>query len=163
MASLTKKVIDGRAYYYLRETARVAGRPKVVRTVYLGRAEDILARLQEASEPLRVESRSFGAVAAAVKVARALEVAEALDRAVRARRGGPSVGAYIGLAAINRAVCARSKRAVAQWYEQTALARLWPLPVDERSSQHFWAAMDRLDDDAIAQAEAEIARRTLER
>src|SRR3989304_4217017 len=60
MASLTKKVIHGRPYYYLRETARVGGRPKVVRTVYLGRAEDILARLEQASEPLRAGSRSFG-------------------------------------------------------------------------------------------------------
>src|SRR3989304_6207046 len=57
MASLTKKVIHGRPYYYLRETARVGGKPKVVRTVYLGRAEDILARLEQRSEPLRAEGR----------------------------------------------------------------------------------------------------------
>src|SRR5438128_12176023 len=72
MASLTKKLINGRPYYYLRETARVGGKPKVVRTTYLGRAEDILVRLEQGSEPLRVESRSFGAVAAALKVAREL-------------------------------------------------------------------------------------------
>ena len=41
MASLTKKIVNGRPYYYLRETARVGGRVKVVRQVYLGRAEDI--------------------------------------------------------------------------------------------------------------------------
>ncbi len=162
MASLTKKVIHGRAYYYLRETARVGGKPKVVRTVYLGRAEDILARLEQASEPLRAESRSFGAVAAALKVARALGIAEAIDRACRAR-GNPSVGTYILLAAINRAVCARSKRAFADWYSQSALARLVPVPAAALTSQRFWEAMDRLSEEAIAQAEAEIAHNALER
>jgi hypothetical protein len=41
LASLTKKIIKGRPYYYLRETAWVEGRPKVVRTTYLGHAEEI--------------------------------------------------------------------------------------------------------------------------
>ncbi len=162
MASLTKKVIHGRPYYYLRETARVGGKPKVVRTVYLGRAEDILARLEQRSEPLRAESRSFGAAAAALKVARALGIAEAVDRACPGR-ASPSVGTYIMLAAINRAVCARSKRAFADWYVQTALARLIPLPSEVLSSQRFWEAMDRLGEEAIAKAEAEIARRALAR
>ena len=162
MASLTKKLIHGRAYYYLRETARVGGKPKVVRTVYLGRAEDMLARLEQASEPLRVESRSFGAVAVALKVAQTLGIAEAVDRACPNRRR-PSVGTYIALAAVNRAVCARSKRAFAAWYAQTALARLLPLPTEALSSQRFWEAMDRLGEESIAAAEAEIARSALER
>src|ERR671923_212044 len=82
MASLTKKVINGRPYYYLRETARVGGRSKVVRQVYLGRAEDIERRLSETAEPKSVQARSFGAVAAALKLCRELAVAEAIDRAV---------------------------------------------------------------------------------
>jgi transposase len=163
MASLTKKMIHGRAYYYLRETARVGGRPKVVRTVYLGPADEILARLERASEPARVESRSFGAVAAALRVARALGIAEAVDRVGPSRGGGVSVGMYIALAAINRAVCARSKRAFADWYGQTALARLQPLPRQALASQRFWDAMDRLDEEAIARAETEIAGNTIRR
>ena len=82
MASLTKKVINGRPYYYLRETARVGGRSKVVRQVYLGRAEDIERRLGRPAEPKSVQTRSFGAVAAALRVCRELEVAEAIDRAL---------------------------------------------------------------------------------
>src|SRR5438128_1246595 len=81
----------GRPSYYRRETARVGGKPKVGRTTYLGRAEDILARLGQGPEPLRVESRSFGAVAAALKVVRQLGVVEAIDRACGSR-GRPSVG-----------------------------------------------------------------------
>ena len=43
MASITKKIIRGRPYYYARECKRVDGKPKVVWQKYLGRAEDIIA------------------------------------------------------------------------------------------------------------------------
>ena len=83
MASLTKKIIAGRPYYYLRETAWVDGRPKVVKTTYLGRAEDIERRLAEGpGEPKAVQVRGFGAVAAALRVCRELGVAEVIDREI---------------------------------------------------------------------------------
>lgn len=165
MASLTKKIIHGRPYYYLRETAWVEGRPKVVRTTYLGRAEDIERRLAEGSgEPKAVEVRSFGAVAAALAVARELGLAEAIDRAVADGPGrGPSVGELIQLAALNRACSPRSKRQLADWHARTALARLLPNPRRALSSQRFWDAMDRLTGEAIRSAEAEIVRRALDR
>lgn len=165
MASLTKKIINGRPYYYLRETAWVEGRPKVVRTVYLGRAEDIERRLAEGlGEPKAVEVRAFGAVAAALRLARELGVAEAIDRALGARGGkGPSVGELIELAAINRACCPRSKRQLADWHRRTALARLAPWPAKALSSQRFWDAMDALTDEAMRAAEEEIVARAIER
>ncbi|MGH2745099.1 MAG: IS1634 family transposase [Thermoleophilaceae bacterium] len=165
MASLTKKLINGRPYYYLRETAWVEGRPKVVRTTYLGRAEDLERRLAEGpGEPKAVEVRGFGAAAAALRLARELGVAEAIDRALGARRGkGPSVGELIELAAINRACSPRSKRQLADWHRRTALGRLRPWPAKSLSSQRFWDAMDRLSDAAIRRAEGEIVRRAIER
>lgn len=165
MASLTKKIINGRPYYYLRETAWVEGRPKVVRTTYLGRAEDIERRLAEGpGEPKAVEVRGFGAVAAAFRLARELGLAEAIDRQLGARRGRrPSVGELIELAAINRACAPRSKRQLADWHSRSALARLRPFPRRALSSQRFWDAMDRLSDEQIRGAEAEIVRRAVER
>jgi transposase len=165
MASLTKKVINGRPYYYLRETARVGGRSKVVRQVYLGRAEDIERRLAETAEPRSVISRSFGAAAAALKLCRELEVAEAIDRALGAaggRRRGPSVGEMIMLAALNRACKPRSKRQLGDWHGRTALARLLPAEPKALSSQRFWDAMDAVSDEVIATAETEIVRRCID-
>lgn len=165
MASLTKKIINGRPYYYLRESAWVEGRPKVVRTTYLGRAEDIERRLAEGpGEPKAVEVRSFGAVAAAHKLAGELRIAEAIDRALGTRRGkGPSVGELICLAAINRACSPRSKRQLADWHARSALHRLRPHPKRALSSQRFWDAMDTLDEQAIRAAEGEIVRRAIGR
>ena len=165
MASLTKKVVNGRPYYYLRETARVDGRVKVVRQVYLGRAEDIEQRLAGAGEPRSVVSRSFGAVAAALKLCRELEVAEAIERALGAKRGrrrGLSVGEMIMLAAINRACKPRSKRQLADWHARTALVRLLPAERRALSSQRFWDAMDVVSDEVIAKAETQIVRRCIE-
>ncbi len=39
MASISGKKINGHTYYYLREVARVDGKPKVVSQRYLGKAE----------------------------------------------------------------------------------------------------------------------------
>ena len=166
MASLTKKIVNGRPYYYLRETARVGGRVKVVRQVYLGRAEDIEQRLAGTADPKSVISRSFGAVAAALRVCRELEVAAAIDRALDAtggRRQGLSVGEMIMLAAINRACKPRSKRQLGDWHARTALVRLMPAERRALTSQRFWDAMDVISDQAIAKAETEIVGRAIER
>lgn len=163
MASLTKKIISGRAYYYLRETAWVEGRSRVVRTKYLGRVEDIERRLEQTTEPKAVVVRSFGAVAATLKVATELELADAIDRALGGPRGSPSVGEMIMLAAVNRACGPRSKRQLGDWHGRTALARLMPFPAKALSSQRFWDAMHVLGDDAIAKAETEIVTRAVER
>lgn len=165
MASLTKKVINGRPYYYLRESAWVDGRPKVVKTTYLGRAEDIERRLaEEPGEPKEIEVRSFGAVAAALKLCSELEVAEVIDRAlgVGGRRSGRSVGEMIMLAAINRACKPRSKRQLGDWHRRTALVRLLPAERRALSSQRFWDAMHVVSDEVIANAETEIVRRCID-
>jgi transposase len=165
MASLTKKVINGRPYWYLRQTARVGGGVKVVRQVYLGRAEDLERRLAETAEPNAVISRGFGAVAAALRFCRELEVAEAIDRAVGdagGRRGRLSAGEMIMLAAINRACKPRSKRQLGDWHQRTALARLLPAEPRALSSQRFWDAMHVVSDEAIASAETAIVRRCID-
>ena len=43
MASLYKKTISGKPYWYLREMARVDGKPKMVSERYLGSAAEIEA------------------------------------------------------------------------------------------------------------------------
>lgn len=46
MASIIKKRIGGRVYYYVVETKRVQGRPRIVKQLYLGTPENILKRLE---------------------------------------------------------------------------------------------------------------------
>ena len=68
MASLYKKVINGRPYWYLREMAWVEGRSKMVSERYLGSAADIAALLdahETAVRPERTRHLAFGDVVAA--------------------------------------------------------------------------------------------------
>src|SRR3974390_2372265 len=67
MPSLTPKIIDGHTYYYARYCQRVDGKPKVTRTVYLGKIEDLIAAAMGARQPPRPQVTvvaTFGEVAA---------------------------------------------------------------------------------------------------
>ncbi len=64
MAHIHKKTKGGRSYYYIREMARVDGKPKVVNQVYLGSIERILA-LASGDKKLdlkRIQVQEFGAL-----------------------------------------------------------------------------------------------------
>jgi hypothetical protein len=47
-ASIIGKKQDGQTYYYLAESARVNGKPRIVSHRYLGSAEAVMTRLGEA-------------------------------------------------------------------------------------------------------------------
>ena len=102
MASLYKKVINGRPYWYLREMGWVDGKPKMISERYLGTAAEIEALLdarQAAAMPERTRHLAFGDVAAAWGMLQELGVAAIIDgaagqrRAERRRVGGHLPGA----------------------------------------------------------------------
>ena len=113
MASLTAKVIHGKTYYYARECQRVNGKPKIVRTVYLGAADELIAAATEQKQrlfpqPQSVDIAAFGDVVALYDLAEQIGLVELLDRHLPNREQGLSVGQYLLLAAINRAVHVRT-------------------------------------------------------
>src|SRR3954471_21013205 len=149
MASLLKKTIRGKTYYYARECRRVDGKPKIVWQKYLGRADDIITALTQPTAPATAPEKAviteFGAVVALYDVARRLCLVEHIDRHVPARRGprGPSLGHYLLVAALNRCTDPRSKVQIAAWYQRTALRRLLDFRPEQLTSQRFWDQMDR--------------------
>ena len=109
MASLYKKVISGKPYWYLREMGWVDGKPKLVSERYLGTAADIEALLdarEAAVLPERTRHLAFGDVAAVWGVLQDLGVAAVIDEVAGVRRSdaGASAGTYLALAALNRLV-----------------------------------------------------------
>jgi transposase len=166
MASLVGKRRGGRTYYYLVESARVAGKPRIVAQQYLGSAEELAARLSSAGpgEPARTHHRAFGDLAAAWQVLQRLQVARVIDEQVGSRRGdaAASVGTYLALAALNRVVAPRSKLAFTAWWQTTAGDRLVKLPAAALDHRRFWDAMDALSVQALRAAERAIAARMVE-
>jgi transposase len=166
MASLVGKRRGGRTYYYLVESARVAGKPRIVAQQYLGSGEELAARLSSAGpgEPARTRHRAFGDLAAAWSVLQQLEVTAIIDQIVGSRRAdaAASVGTYLALAALNRVVAPRSKLAFAAWWQTTAGDRLVRLPAAALDHRRFWDAMDALSVRALRAAERTIAARMVE-
>jgi len=164
MASLVKKKIGGKAYYYARECQRVDGRPKIVWQKHLGKAEDIVRRITDAGGPPPAPPREaliteFGAVAALYDLARRLEIAETIDHHVPKSGAGPSVGTYLLVAILNRCVAPCSKSGIAEWFEKTALRRWVNVEARQLSSQRFWDNMDRVSSESIPKLEQQITAR----
>ena len=133
MASLYKKVISGRPYWYLREMGWVDGKPKMISERYVGTAAEVEALLDAREErmlPERTRHLDFGAVAAAWGLLADLGVAAIIDQEAGADPSGLplSPGTYLALAALNRAVDPCSKRGFADWWRTTAADRLPRFP-----------------------------------
>ena len=165
MASLTAKVLKGRTYYYARECQRVGGKPKIVKTVYLGSLDHILQSVTQAQQPLRPQTArlaSFGEVAALFDQARNIGLVELIDAQVPKRDQGLSVGQYLLLAALNRAAHPSSKAQLAHWYHHTVLPRLLPATTDQLSSQAFWNHMDQVTEADISAIEQALSQRLIQ-
>lgn len=163
VASIQRKIIHGRPYYYIVESRRIKGRPRPVVVQYLGSPDALLERMQNPQgQPWRARVTEFGGAAALYDLACQLGLAELIDEHVPKRRQGPSVGQYILVAAINRCLAPVSKLHMPEWLSTTALPRWLGLQPQQFSSQRFWDNMDLLSEaniDAIGQA---LTRRLLD-
>lgn len=159
MPSIVGKRRGKHTYYYLVESARVDGKPRIVSQEYLGTAEEVMAKLAGAGsgEPVRSQHKQFGDLAAVWSVLQRLGVAEVID-AVAPRRADAavSVGAYIALATANRVVAPCSKLAFADWWAATAGPRWVKTPAGALDHRRFWDAMDHLDAEALRRIETEL-------
>jgi transposase len=161
MASIVGKKRGNQTYYYLVESARVNGKPRIVAQEYLGSAEEVMDRLSGAAtgRPERTQHKGFGDLAAVWSILERLGVADAIDEVCGTRRSdaGASVGTYLALATANRVVAPCSKLGFEQWWATTAGPRFTRIPVAVTDHRRFWDAMDNLDTAKLAAAEAAIA------
>jgi transposase len=164
---LYKKVISGKPYWYLREMARVDGKPKMVSERYLGTAAEIEALLdaREASVlPDRTRHLDYGAVAAVWGLLTDLDVAGLIDQHVPAVPGLPvSAGTYLALAVANRVADPCSKSVFADWWKTTAGDRFTKIGANALDPRRFWDAMHAVPAGALAEIEHQLAVRVCER
>jgi transposase len=165
VASIVGKTIKGQTYYYLREVARVGGKPKVVSQRYLGKAADIEAAIDGAQVmPDRTRHLAFGDLAAVWLMLERMRVAEIVDEVVGSRRSdaAASVGTYIALAIANRVTDPCSKRRFADWWQTTAGDRWVKVPTSALDHRRFWDAMDAVSVEQLAEIERRIVAHVVE-
>jgi transposase len=151
MASITKKTKKGRPYYYAVQSKRINGKPRIVWQKYLGTLEAIVNRAEDSKPPKPKHTVIFqaGGIAGLLRITQRLRLLHLINEVAPKREQGPTVGHYIILATLNRALAPLSKLAMGNWYEQTVLRRLWGFDKSAFTSQRFWDHMNRLSEQDI--------------
>ena len=146
MPSLVAKKKGNKLYFYVVESARVDGQPRIVHQAYLGTAEKLaeMVRDRTAPVPLAASLREFGLPAALWSVALQTGVWDLLQSLWPAPRSGPSPAHYLLLAAIHRVCQPGPKTEVAEWYRQSILAALWNFAPERFTAQAFWDAFEQI-------------------
>lgn len=168
MATVIAKKKAHQLYYYVVESGRVDGKPRIIDQVYLGTAEKLaaLVRQHAAPVPLSATRRQFGLPGALWLAALESGVFDTLQELWPQPRSGPSTAHYLLLAALQRICAPAPKTEAADWYCQTILHRLWRFPPERFTSQAFWDCfqqirMDPLGSDASEQDDLDRAQMRL--
>ena len=106
MAHLHKKIKSGHAYYYIRETQRINGKPTIVSQIYLGNANKILSLFLDKNRyiPNRFSSKEFGSVFLINEIDRYVDLAGIVDKVIPVgkKTKGPSIGELLLYAVITQ-------------------------------------------------------------
>ena len=171
MATIQRKNSRGHKYWYIVESRRVNGKPRPIVLAYLGKANDLLRRLQGITEGLRLKSYSHGAVAALLNAAHKLEIPAIINQYIKSPRSymaekpirnNLTAGITILLAAIGRVCMPTSKRGWWNWAKTTTCEYLLRCSLSKIDSQHFWDLMDALPVESIEKIEQELLKKVLE-
>jgi len=146
MASIITKRKKNKLYYYVVESARREGRPRIVSQIYLGNAQKVAALLQERTAPLPLQAsrRELGLPGALWLAAQQSGVFALLQSLWGEPRSGPSPAHYLLLAAFHRICAPGPKTEAGDWYRQTVLHSLWGFEPERFSSQAFWDCFEQL-------------------
>jgi len=146
MASLVAKKKANTLYYYVVESARVDGKPRIVHQTYLGTAERVAALVKDRTAPLPLSATTidYGLPGALWLAAQNSGVFLLLESLWPKPRSGPSTAHYLLLAAMHRICQPGPKTEVADWYRRSILHSLWGFPPDRFSSQAFWDCFDQI-------------------
>ena len=158
MASLAAKKKGKHLYYYVVESARVDGQPRIVHQAYLGSAEKVAALVKDRTAPLPLEATAveFGLPGSLWLAARRTGVFELLRSWWPSSRSGPSPAHYLLLAAIHRICQPGPKTEVADWYDRTILRSQWGFAPERFTSQEFWDRFDRMPEEQLDQAQIRL-------
>ena len=162
MAYIQKKRLKGHTYYYLAETQRVKGKPRVVWQRYLGTAEKIKEMLLGKEQKIKdIDTLELGSIAALESIEQAIRFQEIVDEIVPKRHQGMSVGEYLYLIVLNRAVEPKSKASLGAWLKKTAISEYRAVDFALADSANFWDHMEKVSREQIEAIGDAVARRVV--
>jgi transposase len=149
MERLEKKVIHGHTYYYYSKWGYVNGKSRRIWQKYLGKLEDIVKAVEGGGPaPQSVDIFQYGLPKTLWLECCRTKIIEAVNTLSPKRDQGLSIGDYIAIAAINRAMHPTSKHSLFEWFSKTILRREFSNASEKAlSSQRFWYHMDQIQPD----------------
>jgi transposase len=157
-----------RTYVYkcMGEAVWENGKSKRLWQITIGR-EDLLGtewqtiKKKLAAKKPDVTWLDHGSVSALLSICKDLDLARVVDRHVDKREQGFSVGQYMTILVINRAVALNSKREVKDWFAKTTLASRFAGMGDALTPQNIWNQMGYLDQETIRSIEQDLCKAVL--
>lgn len=155
IASLIAKKNANTLYYYVVESARVEGKPRIVHQTYLGTTKRVAALIKDSTAPVPLSATAiaFGLPGALWLAAERSGAFAALTSLWPTPRSGPSTAHYLLLAAIHRICEPSPKTEVSDWYRHSILHSLWGFPPERFTSQAFWDCFDQIESAAPGAAD----------
>ncbi|MCD4654341.1 IS1634 family transposase [bacterium] len=145
MERLEAKKVNGKIYYYYSKWAWVNGKCRRVWQKYLGNLKTIVDAIDGKPEPICAEVFQWGLPMALWNECIQANIKNEIDALCPKRNQGLTVGDYITVVAINRAIKPSSKRSMWEWFSQTALLRQFPgVSKAQFTSQRFWDHMNKM-------------------
>ena len=150
MERLEKKTIKGKDYYYYSQWGWRDGKCRRLWQKYLGRLEDIVQAVTEGVRATYAEVFEYGLPTALWAEIERCGIVDEINSLCPKRKQGLSVGEYIAIASVNRAICPVSKMGMWEWFCNTVLRRQFP-DVNEKmlSSKRFWDNMSLLPPEVL--------------
>jgi transposase len=164
MATLQRKKIYNKWYWYIVECKRINGKPRPIILKYIGTNEKLIKMLMKTDTPgkVRVKSFTYGSVYALLKVAEDMGLEEIFEKYFsKQQRDGLNVSKTLLLCSIYRACKPGSKRAFSEWVSKTSLPTLLGFNSKQLTSQHFWDQMDSVKEEEMEKVEEEITKRLI--
>jgi transposase len=153
MAHFHIKTKKGRPYLYVREIARVNGKPKVISQVYLGSPQRLieLAKQNSPSGEFKLKAEQFGALWIASLLNNDLDIVSIVDDIIprHSAETGPTIGEYFLYCIWNRMIHPTSKNKLSQWYSKTAIQHIRPVDIHQLTSQRYWEKWERIGEKQI--------------
>jgi transposase len=152
MAHFHIKKKKGRPYLYVREIARVNGKPKVISQTYIGSPDRVASLVSDQAPSLKtLKVEEFGALWLASQIDKDIDIKSIIDEVIPKadREKGPSVGDYFLYCVWNRMVETVSKNKLSEWYKRTAVQHIRPVDLKELTSKRYWEKWDRIDETAL--------------
>ncbi len=149
MAHFHIKTKKGRPYLYVREIARVNGKPKVISQTYIGSPEKVAGLIRGRDiDTLDLKVEEFGALWLSEQIDRDIDLCGIIDGIIPPadRERGPSIGGYFLYCVFNRMVQAVSKNKLSSWYRNTAIQHIRRVDLEALTSKRYWEKWDRVSE-----------------